>query len=120
MSEQIKRFEDFIAWQKAEQLAVQIYKIFRDNKDFSFRDQIRRAAVSISNNIAEGFERKSKRELVAFLYIAKSSCAEVKSMSHLARDLSYLDKEEYLLIYNLSDEISRLIYGLIRSLNLSR
>lgn len=63
----IERFEDIIAWQKAKELTMLIYSRFRDNRDYSFRDQLQRAAVSIMNNIAEGFERKSNKELKQFL-----------------------------------------------------
>lgn len=63
----IEKFEDIISWQKAKELTLLIYKIFSNNKDYSFRDQIQRASVSINNNIAEGFERKSNSELRHFL-----------------------------------------------------
>lgn len=73
----IEKFEDILAWQKAKLLSLSIYKIFNTNKDYSFRDQIQRASVSILNNIAEGFERRSNKELTHFLFIAKGSCREV-------------------------------------------
>ena len=66
-----ERFEDIIAWQKAKILTVCIYKLFELSKDYGFKDQIQRASVSIMNNIAEGFERKSNNEFKYFLYIAK-------------------------------------------------
>lgn len=62
----VQRFEDLLVWQKSQDLAVNIYKTFRDTKDFSFRDQIRRAAISVSNNIAEGFERNSNADFSRF------------------------------------------------------
>ena len=61
------KFEEIIAWQKAQELALQIYELTKENKYFSFNDQIRRAAISISNNIAEGFERKCNKEFTYFL-----------------------------------------------------
>lgn len=64
----IQKFEDIIAWQKTQDLAVAIYKSFNDSRDFGFKDQIQRASVSISNNIAEGFDRMSDKEFVRFLY----------------------------------------------------
>lgn len=76
----IKNFENLQAWQYGQDLAVDIYSIFRDLRDFGFKDQIQRAVISISNNIAEGFERCSGKELVRFLYIAKASAGEVRSM----------------------------------------
>ena len=74
----IERFEDILAWHKAKVLTVEIYKQFENSKDFGFRDQIQRAAVSVMNNIAEGFERKSNKEFAYFLYVAKGSCGEVR------------------------------------------
>lgn len=87
---QFERFEDIIAWQKARILSVDIYKTFEKSKDFGFKDQVQRASVSIMNNIAEGFERQTNREFRQFLFIAKGSCAEVRSMLYLARDLEEL------------------------------
>lgn len=117
MSSQIVKFEDIIAWQKAQNLSLHIYNIFKKNNDFSFRDQIRRASISISNNIAEGFERRTNREFSFFLYIAKGSCGEVRSMSYMARSLGYLNENEYKLIDDLTAEISKMIYGFIKSIN---
>ena len=65
----IERFEDIIAWQKAKELVLLIYRDFNHSKDFGFRDQIQRASVSVMNNIAEGFERKTNNELKQFLFI---------------------------------------------------
>ncbi len=66
----IQKFEDIIAWQKAQDFAVNIYSNFKELKDFGFKDQICRAVVSVSNNIAEGFERNSDAEFKRFLYIS--------------------------------------------------
>lgn len=70
----IQKFEDLIAWQKAQDLAVEIYCMFGQHHDFGFRNQICNAAVSISNNIAEGFDRNSKATFIHFLNIARGSC----------------------------------------------
>jgi len=80
----IEKFENIIAWKKAEELTIVIYSQFKDCRDFSFRDQIQRASVSIMNNIAEGFERRTNKEFINFLYIAKGSGGEVRSMLNLA------------------------------------
>ncbi|MCX6252095.1 MAG: four helix bundle protein [Bacteroidetes bacterium] len=80
----IQKFEDITCWQKAQEFALEIYNQFKHSKDFGFRDQIYRAVVSISNNIAEGFDRSSDADFVRFLYIALGSCSEVKSMLSLA------------------------------------
>jgi four helix bundle protein len=69
----IEQFEDILAWQKAKVMTLKIYSLLKDLKDFGFKDQICRASVSIMNNIAEGFERKSDSEFKHFLFIAKGS-----------------------------------------------
>ena len=112
----IEKFEDIISWQKSRELILFVYKLFRDNRDFSFVNQIERASVSICNNIAEGFERKSNKEFIHFLYIAKGSCAEVRSMGFIALDLIYISKSDFEKVNNLSTEISKLISGLIKTL----
>ncbi|MFZ4500109.1 MAG: four helix bundle protein [Minisyncoccia bacterium] len=112
----IDRFEEIIAWQKGKQLTVLVYKTFKSNKDFSFKNQIERASVSIMNNIAEGFERQTNKEFKNFLYIAKGSCGEVRSMTLLAEDLGYVQKNESIVLINLTVEISRLLSGLIKTL----
>jgi len=112
----IERFEDIIAWQRSKELAVLIYAIFKNNRDFGFRDQIQRAAISISNNVAEGFERRSNKEFKQFLYIAKGSCGEVRSMTYIALELKFISKEEFEKIYSLSLEISKLLSGFIKKL----
>ena len=112
----IVRFEDIIAWQKAMQLAVAIYKEFNHSNDFGFRDQICRAAVSITNNIAEGYERQSNKEFRQFLFIAKGSCGEVRSMLHLAHSLQYTPTNRYKTLYADANEVSRIIAGFIKTL----
>ena len=112
----INRFEDIISWQKAKALTVLIYKLFSDSKDFGYKDQIQRASVSIMNNIAEGFERKSNKEFKYFLFIAKGSCGEVRSMVYLAKELDSISDEEFKELHNRSEEISKLLSGLIKTL----
>jgi len=75
-------------------LVSEIYLLMKVNKDYGFRDQIQRAAVSVMNNIAEGFERRSNTEFKRFRDISKSSCGEVRSMLYLAEDLNYVDKDQ--------------------------
>ena len=112
----IQKFEDIIAWQKAQDLAVEIYSVFRTSKDFGFRDQICRAVVSVSNNIAEGFDRSSDADFKRFLYISMASCSEVKSMLHLAEKLTYISVEQKEVLLKNADEVSKIIRGLIKSL----
>jgi four helix bundle protein len=112
----IEKFEDIIAWQKARVLTLDVYRAFKLSRDFSFRDQIQRAAVSIMNNIAEGYERKGDKELGRFLFIAKGSCGEVRSMLYLASDLDYIDKISFETMYGKSLEISKMLSGFIKQL----
>ena len=112
----IQRFEDIIAWQKAQELAVFIYKLFKNSRDFGFKDQITRAAVSISSNIAEGFERNTDADFSRFLSIAKGSNSEVKSLLYLAKKLEYLNENEVQEGLTFSNEIGKILNGLINSL----
>jgi len=111
-----ERFEDLLVWQKAKQLAITIFKKFEQSKNYSFRDQIQRAAVSISNNIAEGFERKGNKELKHFLFIAKGSCGEVRSMLYLCLELNYISKEEFYVLINEALTISKMLSAFIKTL----
>ena len=112
----IKRFEEIIAWQKAKELSVGIYRAFESNIDFGFKNQIQRASVSIMNNIAEGFERQTNREFKQYLYIAKGSCAEVRSMLYLAEELRYLEKPAHIKLSDETVEITKILNGLIKSI----
>jgi four helix bundle protein len=87
MKDSHKSFEDLVFWQKSKHLIIKLYKIFGTSKDYGFKDQILRAGVSISNNIAEGFERQTKKEWKHFLFIAKGSCGEVRNMIILGEEL---------------------------------
>jgi four helix bundle protein len=110
------KFEDIESWQKSRILTEIVYRKFKTNKDFSFKDQIQRATISIGNNIAEGFERTGNKEFKRFLLIAKGSSGEVRSMLYSALDLGYINKEEFEDLYEKSLEISRMISGLIKTL----
>ena len=112
----IEKFEEIIAWQKAKELTFNIYRQFRCCKDFSFKDQIQRASVSIMNNIAEGFERNTNKELKNFLFISKGSCGEVRSMLYLAVEFNYITENEFKKYFDLSVEISKLLSGFIKTL----
>lgn len=112
----IKTFEDIIAWQKAKELNILIHNSFKDCRDFSFRDQIWRASVSVMNNIAEGYERNGNKEFRNFLFIAKGSCAEVRSMLTLAVEFGYIDKAQKRTMSDLALETSKMLSGLIKVL----
>lgn len=79
------------------------------SKDFGLRDQMRRAAISIISNIAEGFERQTNMEFKQFLYIAKGSSAEIKAQSYAALDLKYITEEDFAQIQQLSTEIAKML-----------
>lgn len=117
MQPKILGFEDIISWQKATALTLDLFKIFEHNKNYSFKDQIQRASVSIANNIAEGFERGSNKDFTKFLYIAKGSSAEVRSMLYLAKEMKYIDKKQFDTLFLECQKISKLISGLIKALN---
>jgi len=112
----IQKFEDIIVWQKSQDFSVAIYNEFKNNKDYSFNDQIKRASVSISNNIAEGFDRSSNPDFKRFLYFALASNSEVRSMLYLAVRLKFISKEISEELIKSSNEIARMIFGLIKSL----
>jgi len=116
----IERFEDIKAWQEARVLVGMVYAAVGADRgfgsDFRFREQIQGAAVSIMSNIAEGFSRRTTKEFVQFLFIAKGSAAEVQSQLYVAFDRDYIDQQKLDELYSKSDEIARLISGFIRYL----
>ena len=111
-----KKFEELLVWQKSRDFSKDIYEISRNWRDFELKDQIRRATVSISSNIAEGFERGSKNDFSRFLYIAKGSSAEVRSQLYLALDLKYISNLEFEKLSDQADHIVRLLTKFIQSL----
>jgi four helix bundle protein len=109
----IESFEDLRVWQSGIELVKQIYLLTGDGelkKDFGLRDQLRRAAVSIPTNIAEGFERSSRKEYLLFLNIAKGSAGELRSLLRVALDVGYLEKPKH-------DELRESVVILSRSLS---
>jgi four helix bundle protein len=116
-------FEDLRVWQKARELANMIYAATRQGgfaRDYGLVDQIRRAAVSVLSNIAEGFERGSYTEFIQFLYIAKGSCGEVRAQLYIARDQKYVPEATFQQCHALAVEISRMLSGLADHLKNSR
>jgi len=109
-------FRELKVWQKSKDLAVYIYKMTDDgkfNKDYSLRDQLRRAAISISSNIAEGDERETDKEAVRYFYIAKGSSAEVLSQSIIAEEIGHISKDSFGYIEQKCIEISGMLSRLI-------
>lgn len=112
-------FEEINSWQKARMFNKRIYEITGDDNfknDFDLGRQIRRASVSVSSNIAEGFERNTDKEFIHFLYMAKGSAGEVRSQLYLAFDLNYIQQEVFNDLLSEITEISRLLSGFIKYL----
>jgi four helix bundle protein len=110
----IEQFEDILAWQKGRELTQCVYRASRKGefaKDFALRDQIRRAVISITSNITEGFERGGTKEFIQFLGHSKGSCGEVRSQLYIALDEAYLTQTEWQELHNRCLEISRLLDG---------
>jgi four helix bundle protein len=115
----IKRFEDIQAWQEGRKLVQQVYRITNSDKfarDFSLKDQIRRAAVSTMANIAEGFDCESKAEFARFLGIARRSAVEVQSLLYTALDIGYIDAEVFQSIYDQAEKTKALTGAFMHSL----
>ena len=115
----LTRFEDLEAWKIARELTNLIYKITKEGpitRDYGFIDQIRRAVLSIMNNIAEGFERGSNKDFAKFIFIARGSAGEVRSMLYIAIDQGYISRETFDCTYNLCVRCSQLCWGLIKHL----
>jgi len=116
----INNFEDLRIWQLARGLVKDIYAQFATNKDFGFNNQIQRAAISIMNNIAEGFDRsknsKDNKQLLNFLNISYGSCGEVKSMLYTAEDLGYMSADAAKLMRNRCTDISFKIESFMQKL----
>jgi len=115
----IESFEDLLVWQKGMEVVKQVYLISKQGelgRDFALRDQLRRAAISISTNIAEGFERASRKEYVNFLNFAKGSTGEVRSLLNVAFELGYLESSKYQELRNAVMELSRYLSNQIKSL----
>ena len=115
----IEKFEDIKAWQEARELLKSIYEITSKgnfSKDWELKNQIRRSAVSVMSNIAEGFDRSSDKEFIQFLRIATGSCSELKSQLYAALDQKYITDKFFSEIYQKTTEVTKLINGFIRYL----
>ena len=116
----IKRFEDIDAWKEARKLVNSVYEAInhssRFNKDFRLTNQIQGAAVSVMSNIAEGFSRRSNKEFIQFLFISKSSAAEVQSQLYVALDQNYITQDIFDKIYTQAENVSKLNSGFIKYL----
>lgn len=109
-----QRFEDLEVWRKACQLSVEIFKVFKNCKDFGFKDQITRASLSCPSNIAEGYERDSNKEFIHFLYVAKGSFGELRTQLYIAIEIGYLEKEKGTILIEKAKEVSYMLNSLIQ------
>ena len=119
MNNKIRTFEDLVVWQKAMTFVKHIYLITEEGglkRDFGLKDQLRRAAVSIPTNIAEGFERSSRKEYLLFLNIAKGSAGEVRSLCRVSFDVGYLSKATYDELREAALVISRSLFNQIQAI----
>lgn len=115
MTKKIEKFEDLDVWQNAVELSVKIYLKFADCHDFSFRNQICRASISVPSNIAEGYERQYNKEFVQFLFIAKGSAGELRTQLYIARKLGLLSEPDYSFMIEDTRKISAQLHQLIKT-----
>jgi len=111
-----KDYTKLKVWELADKLAIMVYQLtksFPKSEIFGLTSQMRRSAISVPANIAEGSGRKYQKELLQFLYISSSSLKELSYYIHISKNLSYFNKEDYEKVYSLSEETSRVLRGLI-------
>ena len=117
----ITRFEDIEAWQEARKLVKMVYEVINKSpkfrRDFRLVNQVQDAAVSSMSNISEGFSRKGNKEFTQFLFISKSSAAEVQSHFYVALDQGYVNQGDFNRVYNQAEIVSKLDSGFIKYLN---
>ena len=115
----IKSFEELIIWQESRKFTSNIYKLtknFPKEELYGLTSQIRRASISIMSNVAEGFDRKTTKEFIHFLIIARASASEVQNDLYISLDLNYIDKESFKTTYDHAQKIAKLINGMINYL----
>ena len=113
-------YKDLIVWKKSVELVIQLYdyiQAFPKNESYVLSDQMRRAAISIPSNIAEGYERKTTIEYVHFLLIARGSKAELETQLYICNQLKIGDVEKNALLQSICEEIGKMLNSMIRSLN---
>ncbi len=110
-------FEKLVVWQRSKRLTIELYRALAGCRDFGFRDQIARSALSIPSNIAEGMERRSVREKAWFLSVAKASCAELRTQLMIGSQIDYLAAELANDWINETRELSKMLSGLINRIS---
>lgn len=106
-------FEDLVVWRRSSALAVAVYRAMEHCREWGLRDQVTRAAISVPSNIAEGFERNSRKQFIQFLRIAKGSCGELRAQLHLCRQIGLIGEAEALSLRTEALAVSRMLQGLI-------
>jgi len=109
-------FEELEVWKRGCKLAVDVYLALKDSRDFSLKDQMNRAAVSIPSNISEGAERNTKPDFIRFLHIAKGSSAELRTQLYIAEKTGILEKSKTIRLIEETKQISSMLQGLINSI----
>jgi four helix bundle protein len=112
----VARFQDLICWQKAMELTDIVYYATENFKDFTLKDQLRRAAVSSMNNIAEGFGRFHSKEILRFLEYSSSSCLEIESMTYILERRKLIDQQQIEIIRSISVETYKITLGFAKSI----
>ncbi|MBN1482242.1 four helix bundle protein [candidate division KSB1 bacterium] len=115
MAKKVIRFEDLEVWKEGMRLARDIYKQLKPSKDFGLKGQMQRASVSIPSNIAEGFERKTNNEFIHFLFVAKGSCAELRTQLYLAKEIQEIDNRVADDLLARAVVVSKMLYRLIET-----
>ncbi len=113
----MEAFEQLDVWKRSCRLCVDVYQAFRSCRDYGFKDQVGRAALSIPSNIAEGYERNSSKEFARFLGIAKGSCGELRTQLYICAEIGLLERMQAAKFVEETGEISRMLQGLIRKIN---
>lgn len=117
------KFEDFPIWKLSLRVVKEIYDLTSNKyfvRDFGFRDQLRRASISINSNIVEGFEKNNNNEFIRFLKIAKGSSGEARSQMYIAKEIEYVTEAEFIKISGLLEELSKQIGGFTNYLTTKR
>lgn len=109
-------FEDLEVWKRSCRLAVRLYEILRECRDFGLKDQMTRAAVSIASNISEGAERDSKKDYIRFLHIAKGSAGELRTQLYIAHKIGYIAEDDMHELVSESKKISKQLHCLVQAL----
>ena len=109
-------FEDLEVWKRSARLSADIYKTLANLKDFGFKDQITRSGLSIPSNIAEGSERETNKERANFLNYSKGSAGELRTQIYIGMDIGYIDSKQGKEWLKETEEIFKMLYGLIKSI----